>query len=337
MTSRERFLAALRGNDVDRTPVAHVSALTTLELQESTGCAMPDAHHDPDQLVKLCGANHDELGFDAVTFIINYFNEPAALGCELNWGNRSELPIYVSHPWAQPEDAAIPEDLFDRKPVSTYLEALRLARREYGERLAVLGKVMGPFSMTQVMHGVENTMLALVQEPEVIRHFLEIAADVLVMCANAQFDEGIDALAIGEGGAGANMMSPLMYEEILLDVHRRMIERIQGPTIMHICGDITPRLESLARIGFTCFNFDWEIEPAKMKEVSRGKFQIMGNVNTTDLLRAQPEAIEKQVVEDIEAGVDIISPGCAISPECPNSNLRAMSEAVRNHFGETDK
>ncbi len=103
MTSKERFLAALRGNEVDRTPVAHVSALTTLELQESTGCSMPDVHHDPGQLVKLCGANHDELGFDAVTFIINFFNEPAALGCELNWGSRSELPVYVSHPWVQPE------------------------------------------------------------------------------------------------------------------------------------------------------------------------------------------------------------------------------------------
>jgi [methyl-Co(III) methanol-specific corrinoid protein]:coenzyme M methyltransferase len=337
MTSRERFLAALIGNKVDQTPAAHVSALTTLELQESTGCSMPNVHHDPEQLVKLCGANHDELGFDAVTFIINYFNEPAALGCELNWGSRNELPIYVSRPWSQPDDATIPGDLFDRKPVSTYLEALRLAKRWYGDRVAVLGKVMGPFSMTQVMHGVENTMLALVQEPEVIRHFLENATDVLVMCANAQFDEGIDALAIGEGGAGANMMSPQMYEEILLDVHRRMIERIQGPTIMHICGDITPRLESLARIGLTCFNFDWEIEPSRMKEASRGKFQIMGNVNTTDLLRAQPEVIEEQVVENIKAEVDIISPGCAISPECPNRNLRAMPAAVRKYFAEADK
>jgi len=40
MNSRERFLAAQRGETPDRTPVAHVSALTTIELQDMTGCAI---------------------------------------------------------------------------------------------------------------------------------------------------------------------------------------------------------------------------------------------------------------------------------------------------------
>ena len=108
MNSRERFLAALSGEKVDRTPLAHVSALTTTELQEITGCFMPDVHHDPQQLVRLCAANHEILGFDAVTFIINYFGEPAALGCEMNWGGKTELPIYTSHPWSEAEDAYVP-------------------------------------------------------------------------------------------------------------------------------------------------------------------------------------------------------------------------------------
>ena len=38
MESRERFLAALNGEKPDRTPVAHVAALTTVQLQQSTGC-----------------------------------------------------------------------------------------------------------------------------------------------------------------------------------------------------------------------------------------------------------------------------------------------------------
>ncbi len=65
-----------------------------------------------------------------------------------------------------------------------------------------------------------------------------------------------------------------------------------------------------------------------MRELSKGKFRIMGNVNTTDLLTAKPEVIERQVIENLEAGVDIITLGCAISPTCPNSNLKAMSEAI---------
>jgi uroporphyrinogen-III decarboxylase len=88
----------------------------------------------------------------------------------------------------------------------------------------------------------------------------------------------------------------------------------------HICGDITSRLHLLSGIGLVCFNFDWAIKPKAMRETSEGKFRIMGNINIYDLLKAAPEVIQRQVVENLEAGVDIISLGCAISPECPNSN-----------------
>ncbi len=328
MNSRERFLAALHGEQPDRAPLAHVSALTTGALQQATGCLLPESHHDPASQARLLAANHEILGFDAVTFIINYFGEPAALGTQIEWGHATQLPVFTSHPWQQPDDVATADDLLDRPPISTYLETLRIAKRDYGDRMAVLGKVMGPFSMTQVMHGIENVMTAMFDQPEKIEAFLDICVDVLVRCANAQFELGIDALAIGEGGAGAQMLSPAMYRRFLLPVHRRMIERIDGPTIMHICGDIIPRLSMLAETGLTCFNFDWSIPPKQMVEAAAGKFTVMGNVNTADLLSAGPAEIRRQVTENLEAGVNIISPGCAISPKCPNANLRAMAEGI---------
>ena len=331
MTSRERFVRGLLGKRVDRVPVAHVAALTTVALQEMTGCWMPEVHRDPAGQARLLAANHEVLGFDAVSFIVNFFNEPAALGVEMDWGSPSRLPTYASHPWREPCDAAIPDDLLERPPIATYLETLRIAKRDYGDEVAVLGKVMGPLSMVQVMHGLEDTMMALVVAPDKVADFLDVAADLLAACANAQFELGIDALSIGEGGAGAQMLSPELYERILLPVHQRMAGQIQGPTIMHICGDIMPRLNMLGRTGITCFNFDWAIPPKVMADAAQGAFTLMGNVNTADLLNAQPAEIERQVFECIEAGVHVISPGCAVSPLCPNANLAAIAGAAAKY------
>jgi [methyl-Co(III) methanol-specific corrinoid protein]:coenzyme M methyltransferase len=328
MNSKERFLAALQGERPDRTPVAHVAALTTVELQQATGCPMPEVHLDAEQLAQLCYANHEVLGFDAVTFNINYFGEPAALGSEMDWGDQTTYPSYGPPIWVKPEDAMIPEDLLDRPPIATYLKATRIASRDYGDRIGVIAKVMGPLSMVQAMHGVDYTMMDMVLAPDKVRHFLDVAADVLVQCANAELEEGADAIAIGEGGAGGNMLSPQMHARFLLDVHRRMIAAIQGPTIMHICGDITPRLDTLSQVGLCCFNFDWAIPPPVMVDKAAGAFRLMGNVNTADLLLEGPDEIERQVVENLEAGVDMISPGCAISPRCPNANFQAMVNAV---------
>ncbi len=328
MNSRERFLAGLKGEKPDRTPTAHVAALTTVELQTSTGCFMPAVHHDPEQMARLCAANHELLGFDGVSFIINYFGEPAALGCAMDWGNERTLPTYRSQPWSDADKAQAPADILDREPVKSYLETIRIAKKRYGGDLAVLGKVMGPFSLVQAMHGLENVMIGLLDDERKIAGLLDVAVDVLVRCANAQFEAGIEALGIGEGGAGANMLSPVLHERLLLPVHRRMAKEIAGPTIMHICGDITPRLDLLAKTGFTCFNFDWSIAPALMKKAAAGKYTIMGNISTTDLARGNTAAVEAQVRECVAAGVDIISPGCAISPACANATIRTLTEAV---------
>ncbi len=328
LNSRGRFLAALEGRTPDRPPTAHVAALTTVELQESTGCAMPEVHLDAEKLVRLCYANHEVLGFDAVTFNINYFGEPAALGSEMTWGDQTTYPNYGHPVWNDPDDAVVPDDLLDRQPISTYLEAVRIARRDYGDHVGVIAKVMGPLSMVQVMHGVDRTMMDLVQNPDVIRRFLGQAVRILVRCANAEFQAGADAVAIGEGGAGGNMMSPRMYEDVLLNVHKRMIAEINGPTIMHICGDITPRLDALSQIGLRCFNFDWDVPPPVMKEKAAGAFLVMGNINTTDLLLGTRDDVKRQVRDNLDAGTDIISPGCAVSAKCTNANLRAIVEAV---------
>jgi [methyl-Co(III) methanol-specific corrinoid protein]:coenzyme M methyltransferase len=333
LNSRERFLAALRGERPDRTPLATVAAMNPVELQERTGCFMPEAHLDPEKLVGLCAANHEVLGFDGVSFVINYFNEPAALGAEMCWGSPRALPMYTSHPWEDPARVEHPADLLDRQPLKGNLRALRIAKARYGDRVAVLSKVMGPLSMVQVMLGIESAMLALLDDPKRVRELLDLSVEILVRSANAQLEEGIDAILIGEGGAGAQMLSPAMYEELLLEPHRRMVAAIEGPTILHMCGDITPRLEALWKVGFACFNFDWAIPPAVMKEAAAGRFKIMGNVNTTDLLRGEPEEIERQVVACLEAGVDFVSPGCAVSPECPVENFLAMRRAVERWGG----
>jgi [methyl-Co(III) methanol-specific corrinoid protein]:coenzyme M methyltransferase len=118
----------------------------------------------------------------------------------------------------------------------------------------------------------------------------------------------------------------VLHEELLLPVHQRMMRKINGPVILHICGDITPRLSLLEKTGFACFNFDWDISPTAMRLAAR--FPVMGNINTTDLLRGDAAAIVRQVRECVAAGVDIISPGCAVSPDCSNASLSLLAKTV---------
>jgi len=246
----------------------------------------------------------------------------------MDWGAPDRYPRCAATPWGRPEDAFIPDDLLERQPIRTNLEAIRIAKARYGKEVAILGKVMGPLSLAQVMRGVDAMMMDLLDKPAAAQACLETSVQGLVHYANAQLAAGADAISIGEGGAGSNMISPRLHRRHLLPVHHALVAGIQGPTILHICGDITPRLDALRETGLDWFNFDADIDPRHMVAEADGAFGLMGNVNTTDLLMGTPEEIGQQVRRCLEAGVGIISPGCAVSPNCPPANLRAMAEAV---------
>lgn len=66
----------------------------------------------------------------------------------------------------------------------------------------------------------KNTSIGLIEEKEKIKEFLEIASVISIKCANAQFEAGADAVAIGEGGAGEMFFSLSMYKEFLSEIHK---------------------------------------------------------------------------------------------------------------------
>ena len=66
MTGRQRVLAALRREPVDRTPVCNPTSVATVELMDLVGANFPDANRNPEKMARLAATGHTELGFDTV-------------------------------------------------------------------------------------------------------------------------------------------------------------------------------------------------------------------------------------------------------------------------------
>ena len=65
MTSRERVMAALAGEPVDRPPVANPTNVMTVELMDMVDAPFPDANRDPVMNARLAETGYTEL--DAIT------------------------------------------------------------------------------------------------------------------------------------------------------------------------------------------------------------------------------------------------------------------------------
>ncbi len=333
LSPKRRFMSALFGGRKGaRPPVGNPTSVVTMELMEKTGIFFPRAHLDAGQMAELAAAGHEILGFDSIMPEFSVQQEAAALGCEMDWGGPSMMPDAKTHPFQRVEDLKIPENILEKPSMRVVLDALSILRRGYGDEVAIIGKVMGPWTISYHMAGTENFLLWSAVEPDKVHRFLEALKEVSVLFAKAQFRAGADVVVLADHATG-DLVSPKTYAQFLLPVHKELVQRIGGPLILHICGNCADRLRMFVEAGFDGYHFEWQVDAREAVKVVNREMSLVGNVNNpTVLLRGTPEVVHQQVRYSVQAGVDIIAPECAVPLQTPLRNLRAIVEAAQEGY-----
>ena len=92
MTCRERVMAALSGQPVDRTPCANPTNVATVELMDMMDAPFPAACREPELAARLAATGHTELGFDSIMPYFTIIQESSALGCDMQWEEKDNWP-----------------------------------------------------------------------------------------------------------------------------------------------------------------------------------------------------------------------------------------------------
>jgi MtaA/CmuA family methyltransferase len=324
MTSRERFLAALHRQPTDLPCVGNCVSAATVGLMEQSGCYFPEAHLDPEIMACLAATSYDVLGYDTIAPVFSVQHEGAALGCDVDWGRRDMMPDAAPHPWRTADDIRIPDDFLQQPSIVVVLEALRLLRARYGNEVALVGKVFGPWTLAYHLFGVQNFLMLTLDDPAEVRRILDRLQPVPILFAEAQRQSGADAVTLGDHATG-DLVSGRMYEELLWPLHCELARETQVPLILHICGDTLDRIDLIARSGLACFHFESKVPTAEAVRIVAGRITLMGNLNNPELLlRGTPAAIAADARRIRDSGIDIISPECAVPLTTPTANLQAV-------------
>lgn len=235
MSPKQRFLSAVKGEPVDRVPVGNVVSIVTVEIMEIADAWFPDAHLNANAMATLAKTGQSVLNYDTVMPVFSVIQEAAALGCEIDWGNTRIMPGVKSHPFAQDAGFNVPDSWIDAPPIQAVLDALTTLAESAGDRVAVVGKVMGPWSLSYHMMGVEEFLVSTLLDPDKARYSLEVLKEITVAFAQAQIAAGADVICLADHSTGG-MVSPKMYRDMLLPVHKEITSRIGCPIVLHCCG-----------------------------------------------------------------------------------------------------
>lgn len=336
-TPKRRVLSALLGGKVDKTPVTSVAGCggtVCFDMQRATGIFWPGAHKDPKKMAMLAIGSCKLTGLECARVPFDFVEEPEALGCEIKWRDTpKDPPSVIGHPYEKPEDLQMPENFLDQARIPVVLEAIRNVRREVGDSLPISSLALGPFTLAGELASVENLMRWIMKKPNYVKQFVNFATDVVIEYAKAQYRAGSDIVQVADPLASGNVISPEMFREFVKPALIRIAHNLGGIRVLHICGRTERIIPDMAETGFDGLSVAEEANIDGIKPLV-GDAKILGNVSSREtLVLGPPDDVKAQAIKALEAGVDLLEPGCGISPITPLKNIRAMVEA-RNEFCE---
>jgi uroporphyrinogen decarboxylase len=344
MTGFERIKTTLEGKKADKVPLmlhsfmpASAEAGFTMEEYRSSPKNMARAHIDFARKYDL----------DGILLEIDTCMEAGAVGVPLDFP--IDAPARVTGPASENIDELIelmaPEKLAGCDRILKILEAVGMMKKEAGGELFIRGNCdQMAFSLAMLGYGIENFMLALLDEDleEKILLLIDRAFNVHLEYHRMMIEAGADVTSFGDSSCGPDLISREMFLNFSFPFHKKLqseLAKIGHGTICHICGNLDLIIDDIAGIGYAGVELDYKTNIEHAVSVMKDKSVVFGPIDPSGLFYfGTPEAMcaETNRILNLFKGRGIVlGAGCALPPGTPEAVIRAFVETARA-YPETD-
>ena len=135
------------------------------------------------------------------------------------------------------------------------------------------------------------------------------------------------------GDAICSQIDVFTYDAFVKERHKEIIGFIQdsgGKVKLHICGNITHLLPSIAELNCDIVDLDWQVDPEYARSILGPEVVFTGNINPVEIQDKTDEEVfllTSELVQKLKNQKYILSAGCEITVMTPVVNLHAMRRA----------
>jgi uroporphyrinogen decarboxylase len=339
MTSLERSIRVINHQLPDRIPV----------MPQAQGWIMDHYGSSPVELMgngpllaDLALKGWQDFGWDGIFVGTDSVALAHALGLEVEYTSLGPVanPDGMLKNLGEVDSLQIPDLHLTR--LKEWITATRLLAERIGSQVLIIARGdQGPFTLAGQLRGMERFLLdvATGEEDDAIQRLLDFSARYWLAFAECLLAAGAHVVTIGDALASGSLISPAAFEKYALPYQQRLARAIRqqgGLFGIHVCGNTNRTFPRLVAAGAHLLEFDAPTDFSNALETARGKVCLLGNVDTSAVMvSGTPQDVEAECRWRIEkARPDcgfILSTGCAISPNVPEENLRAMLECARKY------
>jgi uroporphyrinogen decarboxylase len=323
MSKRERLEAAIRGERIDRPPVA-------------LWRHFPVDDQDPTELARSIAGFQRQHDFDFVKVT------PASSYCVLDWGARDRwmgspegTREYVHYPVQQASDWYTLEPLRPEEgALAAQLSCLEQVAAALGDGTPFIETVFSPLAQAKNLAGRQALLAHLRQEPRSLAAGLEAIAQTTVSYVEAARKRGISGVFYAVQHASFELLSAQEYREFGVPYDRRVLEAADGLwlNVLHLHGSRV-MFELVADYPVQVVNWhDRETSPTLGDGQRLFRGAVLGGLRQWEtMVRGTPEDVRFEAADAIgqtRGQRFMLGTGCVTPATAPWANLRAARQAV---------
>ena len=323
---KDRIRAVIRREMPDRVPI---SLWRHFYEKESTAEGLAEA--------MISFQKKYDWDFMKVNPRASYHIEGWGAKVEFNHGHLRKTEV-VEYPVKKAEDWKKFEALkFSKKALEEQLRALSLIKKEFKEEIFLVETIFTPLSIAGDLVPEEKDLVrGLKENPQIIHSVLEIITDIFSDFAAECLNAGADGIFLATTEwATKELLTEKEYLEFGKPYDLKVLKKIESAefNILHVCK--SNNLLSL----FTDYPVkvvNWNATDSTNLGFKDGakllnKAVLSGIDYEKLLLNGKPDELSKEIRKIIERNQEVkfmLGPGCTISPQTPEENLKAARRAV---------
>ncbi len=325
MNSKERVLATLRREPVDRTP------LDCWLYQRQFVEKLEAAYGSRDRFL-------DEYGID---IFLGYMPYPNQTGRKLDIGELAGFDLGDPRDPSWVTFAAWNPDFAGTNVVD--------AVAAQGGQRAIVAHLWGMVEGTSTFLGIEKCWANLRRRPEQMHAWFDRYADWLCGVADSCIDAGVDIIQISDdwGSNQTMLFRPEMWQELIAPYAGRVVKHVRGRDVfvsLHSDGYIMPIMDELVAMGVTMLHPVQEsagMDPGTVKAEYGDRLVIYGSLDTVDaLLLQEDEALAEYIRQRFAiyapGGGFIFNTGHFVQPDTPPLRLTrayGLAQELAGQYG----
>ena len=297
----------------------------------------PEAHRNPDKMVKLASAAHRLCGLDNITIPFDLVVEAEILGAPINFHDGKILwPSVKNFKIKEISDITIPSDITTLGRVSIICQAIKALKKEYEGKVPIIVAVTPPFtSISSYLVETTSFLLSIITDPNKIHEYMKVILPLYKELSQVYTEAGADIITFHEMGASTRNISPQQFETFVQPYLKELFQNISIPKILNICGTAEMIVDNMLTCKPDALAFDENTSITKTKELlkrNNSNTPMIGNIPSYDILyKGTHYQIHESVKKALIEGVNIIAPGCDFYLETSVENIKIFVDAARKY------